>query len=124
MVSPEADRTNGAHAARTISHDLYGTADPGAFQPSGSYSTRLYGKSISVLGSPYPHRAREVALAPPGHAAHVTVYISAECRLSGAVTLGSVKVANRLRPLVAAGAAIEEAADVVTATLKPPTSGR
>ena len=26
----------GAHAARTISHDLHGTADPGAFQPSGS----------------------------------------------------------------------------------------
>ena len=114
---------HGAHAARTISHDLQRTEDPGPFQPSCSYSTWLYGKSINVLGSPYPHRDREVALAPPGHEAHVTVYTSAESRLSAAVTLGSAKLANRLRPLVAAGVAIEEAFDVVTATLKPPTSG-
>ena len=40
-----------------------------------------------------------------------------------AVTLGSAKVANRLRPLVAAGATLEEAADVVTATLTPSVAG-
>ena len=113
----------GAHAARTISHDLRRTQDPGPFQPSGSYSTRLYGKSINVLGSSHPHRDREVALAPPGHEAHVTVYTSVESRLSGAVTLGSAKVANRLRPLVAAGATLEEAADAVTATLTPSVAG-
>ena len=113
----------GAHAARTIGHDLLRTEEPGPFQPKGSYSTRLYGKSINVLGSSHPHRGREVALAPPGHEAHVTVYTSAENRLSAAVTLGSAKLANRLRPLVAAGAALEEAADVVTATLKPPMAG-
>ena len=114
----------GAHAARTISHDLQRTEDPGPFRPSGSYSTRLYGKSINVLGSPHPHRDREVSLAPPGHETHVTVYTSAESRLSAAVTLGSAKLANRLRPLVAAGAALEEAADVVTATLTPTVAGR
>lgn len=114
----------GAHAARTISHDLHRTGDPGLFQPSGSYSTRLYGKSINVLGTPHPHRGREVALAPPGHEAHVTVYTSTESRLSAAVTLGSAKLANRLRPLIAAGAALEEAVDVVTATLTPPAAGR
>jgi len=113
---------HGAHAARTIGHDLQLTEDPGPFELSGSYSTWLYGKSINVLGSPYPHRDREVALAPPGHEVHVTVYTSAESRLSAAVTLGSAKLANRLRPLVAAKAAIGQAADVVTATLKPPTS--
>jgi len=113
---------HGAHAARTIGHDLQLTEDPGPFELSGSYSTWLYGKSIHVLGSPYPHRDREVALAPPGHEVHVTVYTSAESRLSAAVTLGSAKLANRLRPLVAAKAAIGQAADVVTATLKPPTS--
>ncbi len=64
---------HGAHAARTIGHDLQLTEDPGPFQPSGSYSTWLYGKSINVLGSPYPHRDREVALAPPGHEVHITV---------------------------------------------------
>ena len=112
----------GAHAARTISHDLQHTEDPGPFQPSGSYSTRLYGKPINVLGAPHPHRGREVALAPPGQEAHVTVYTSAESRLSAAVTLGSAKLANRLRPLVAAGAGLDEAADVVTATLTPPTA--
>lgn len=114
----------GAHAARTISHDLHHTEDPGAFRPSGSYSTRVYGKSINVLGSSQPHRGREVALAPPGHEAHVTVYTGAEGRLSAAVTLGSAKVANRLRPLVAAGASLKEAADVVTATLTPSVAGR
>jgi 3-phenylpropionate/trans-cinnamate dioxygenase ferredoxin reductase subunit len=114
----------GAHAARTISCDLQRTEDPGPFEPSGSYSTRVYGKSINVLGSSHPHRGREVALAPPGHEAHVTVYTSAESRLSAAVTLGTAKVANRLRPLVAAGATLEEAADVVTATLAPSVAGR
>lgn len=112
----------GAHAARTIGHDLLRTDDPGPFQPSGSYSTRLYGQPINVLGAPHPHRGREVALAPPGQEAHVTVYTSAESRLSAAVTLGSAKLANRLRPLVAAGAGLDEAADVVTATLTPPTA--
>lgn len=114
----------GAHAARTISHDLLRTEDPGPFQPTGSYSTRLYGKSINVLGSPHPHRGREIALAPPGHEAHVTVYTSAESRVTAAVTLGSAKLANRLRPLVAAGAVLEEAAEIVTATLKVPVAGR
>ena len=112
----------GAHAARTISHDLQRTEDPGPFQPSGSYSTRLYGKSINVLGSPHPDRGREIALAPPGHEAHVTVFTSVESRLRAAVTLGSAKMANRLRPLVAAGADLEEAADVVAATLTPPAA--
>lgn len=114
----------GAHAASTISHDLLRTEDPGPFRPSGSHSTRLYGKSINVLGSPHLHRDREVSLAPPGHEAHVTVYTDAKSRLSAAVTLGSAKLANRLRPLVAAGAALEEAADVVNATLTPTVAGR
>jgi len=98
------------------------TDDPGPFHPSGSYSTRLYGKPINVLGTAHPHRGREISLGPPGHEGHVTVYTSAESRLSGAVTLGSAKLANRLRPLVAAGADLHEAADVVTATLTPPTA--
>lgn len=111
----------GGHAARSISHDLQLSEDPGPFEPSGSYSTWLYGKPINVLGSPHPHRDRELDLALPGNAAHVTFYASAERRLSAAVTLGSAKLANRLRPLVAVGAAIEDAADVVTATLTPLT---
>ncbi|WP_183097612.1 NAD(P)/FAD-dependent oxidoreductase [Nocardioides pelophilus] len=112
----------GAHVARTVSHDLRRTEDPGPFGPSGSYSTWLYGKAINVLGSPCPRRDREVVLAPPGHETHVTVFTSAEHRVSAAVTLGSAKLANRLRPLVVARAAVEEVADVVTATLSP-TSG-
>ena len=51
----------GAHAARTISHDLLRAEDPGPFQSSGSYSTRLYGKSINVFGSPPPYRGRDRA---------------------------------------------------------------
>lgn len=112
----------GAHAARTISHDLLRTDDPGPFHPSGSYSTRLYGKPINVLGAAHPHRGREISLGPPGREGHVTVYTSADNRLRGAVTLGSAKLANRLRPLVAAAAGINEAADVVTATLTPPVA--
>jgi hypothetical protein len=79
----------------------------------------LYGKAINVLGSPCLQRDREVDLAPPGHETHVTVFTSPERRVSAAVTLGSAKLANRLRPLVVARAAVGELADVVTATLSP-----
>jgi NADPH-dependent 2,4-dienoyl-CoA reductase/sulfur reductase-like enzyme len=113
----------GAHAARTISHDLHGADDPGPFRPSGSYSTRVYGKPINVLGSSQPHPGHEVALSPPGHEAHVTVYTGADSRLSAAVTLGSAKIANRLRPLVDARATLEEAAEVVSAILAPSVAG-
>ncbi|MFW2514504.1 NAD(P)/FAD-dependent oxidoreductase [Demequina sp. SO4-13] len=110
----------GAHAARSISYDLQLSGDPGPCEPNGGYSTWLYGKAISVLGSAHPYQDREIALGSTGNEAHVTVYASAEGRLSAAVTLGSAKLANRLRPLVAAGTAIEQAFDVVATTLKSP----
>ncbi|MDP3951121.1 NAD(P)/FAD-dependent oxidoreductase [Microbacterium sp.] len=82
----------GGHAARSISHDLQLTEDPGPFAPSGSYSTWLYGKPLNVLGSPHPHRDREIDLAPTGNEARVTLYTSTELRVTAAITLGSAKV--------------------------------
>lgn len=108
----------GAHAARTLTHELGLTEDPGPFRPSGSYSTWLYGKPISVLGTP-ASSDREIVLATLAeHGAHAAVHATAEDQVSAARVLGSAKLANKLRPLVAAGAPVEEAAVTVAANLR------
>ena len=112
---------HGLHAARTIGHDLQLCEDPGGYRATGSYSSWLYGKGVNVLGIPRS-QDREVALAPPNHGAQVTVYIGSTGRLRAAVVLGSGKLANRLRPVVAAGGTLDEAAEIVAATLKPAAS--
>ena len=111
----------GQHAARTIGLDLQLSPDPGAFRAPGSYSSWLYGKGINVLGTP-SEGDREIALAPPNHGAQVTVYVDSAGRLRAAVILGSGKLANRLRPVVTAGGTLDEAGEIITATLRPAAS--
>lgn len=87
--------------------------EPARTRPSGSYSTWLYGQLINVIGVRRDDD-REISVASPGRTALVTLYADARNCLSAAVTLGSVKVANRLRPLVTAGAPIIGATELVT----------
>lgn len=113
---------HGSHAARSIACGLGLAEDPGPFQPSGSYSTWLYGRPINVIGGRRKDD-REISAAPPGSAAQVTLYADAKNCLSAAVTLGSAKVANRLRPLVTVGAPIDAAAELVARVLTPSAPG-
>lgn len=110
----------GAHAGKVIAHDLGVADDPGPFTAARSFATRLHGKAVNVLGS----RAaadREVVLAGDVADSAVTVaFVDASDRVCGAVSLGSPKVANRLRPVVAAGGTLEQALDVLQPA--PPTA--
>jgi NADPH-dependent 2,4-dienoyl-CoA reductase/sulfur reductase-like enzyme len=100
----------GSHAARTIAYDLGLTADPGPWAGSASFATRLYGAPITVLGTPTGDPFDLVG-EPTGelHVAAATTTGS----LDGVVVRGPMKIANRLRPLVAAHAPVEDAVAVL-----------
>ena len=108
----------GRHAAQSIAHSLGASPDPGPFRASGSYSTWLYGRPINVMGVP-SHDDLEMSVAPRGAAAEVTLFADSKNCVRAAVTLGSAKMANRLRPLVAVGAPIEAVSELVARTLPP-----
>ena len=103
----------GRHVARTIAHDLGLATDPGPFDVAQSFATRLHGKAVTVLGMPHAGM-REVVLA--GNAADdaVTVgFVDQDGRMPAAVSLGSPKALNRIRPLVAAGVTLAEARELL-----------
>lgn len=99
----------GRHAARTIAHDLGVGADPGPFTAPESFATRLHGRAVTVLGRPGA-AVREVVVAGSATDGAVTLgFVDDGERLVGAVSLGRPGVLNKLRPLVAARASVEEA---------------
>ncbi len=101
--------SQGRHAARVVVHDLGLGADPGAFDVPESFATRLHGKAVTVLGRPGPG-VREVVLAGSVEDDAATVgLVDGDGRLTGAVALGSPRTLNKLRPLVAERATVEEA---------------
>lgn len=75
-----------------------------------SFATRLYGTPIAVLGTLTGHRSD--LLGGPTDELHVSVATVAGA-LHGAVVRGPLKIANRLRPLVAANAPLEDAVAVL-----------
>lgn len=110
----------GTHVARVIAHDLGLAEDPGAFSAPASFATRLHGRAVTVLGHHGP-TDREVVLSGAVEDSVVTIgLVDPGGRLAGVVSLGSPKVANRLRPLVAAGSSLGEAVRLlVEADLAP-----
>lgn len=110
----------GARAARSIGRQFGLHKDPEPARNTPSYATRLYGKSINVLGVPVTEH-REVSVATqPEDGVHVSAFLAETGQLAAAVVLGSQKIANKLRPLVGTYAAIEEAANVVAAASRRP----
>lgn len=101
----------GAHAARTIAYDLGLAEDPGPWAGSASFATRLYGAPITVLGTPTGDPFDLVG--EPAAELHVAAATTTGA-LHGVVVRGPMKIANRLRPLVAAHASVEDAVAVLT----------
>ncbi|MFC5175151.1 NAD(P)/FAD-dependent oxidoreductase [Nocardioides taihuensis] len=109
----------GRHAARVIAHDLGLAEDPGPFEPSLSFATRLHGKAMTVVGTWHPS-LREVVLAGDVADDAVTVgFADADDRLVGAVALGSPKVVNRVRSVVAGRGPLGAAREAVAAVAAP-----
>lgn len=101
----------GAHAARSIAHDLGLAEDPGPSVPSTSFTTRLHGSAIASLGTVTDRQLVDLVDDPLDD-----LHVSAAARagaLDGIVVRGPLKVANRLRPLVAARAPVEDAVAVL-----------
>lgn len=102
----------GTHAARAIAHDLGLVEDPGAVVGSTSFTTRLYGAPITALGTLTDELDLVDLVGDASGEVHVAAAITADA-VAGAVIRGPVKVANRLRPLVAARAPVEDAVAVL-----------
>jgi NAD(P)H-nitrite reductase large subunit len=105
--------SQGTHAARAIAHDLDLAEDPGALVGSTSFSTRLYDNPITVLGRFREERDPIDLAGEPAGELHVAATTAAAGALTGAVVRGPLKVANRLRPLIAAQAPLEDAVAVL-----------
>lgn len=104
----------GAHAAHAMLHDLGRHEDPGPFSSTSNFSTRLYGKTINVIGPIRPDH-REIVLTG-ARDPFMAVALTRDGRaIESAVVLGSAKAANRLRPLVQERAPVE----VANSTLAP-----
>lgn len=96
----------GRHAARALWEMLGDGPDPGGFAPVHGYSTRLHGRAITVTGQP-GRGVEEVVLAgEAGTPTATVVAVDHDGRAVGAVSLGSPRLLNALRPLVAARAAL------------------
>ena len=106
----------GAHAARTLAYDLGLGEDPGPWSGASSFTTRLHGAPISVLGT-LADDLHDLAGDPAGDL-HVAV-ASKDGALHGAVVRGPVKIANKLRPLVAAHGPLADAEAVLEQLAAP-----
>ncbi len=103
----------GRHAARVIAHDLGLRSDPGPFDVPESFATRLHGKAVTVHGGPRPG-LHEVVLAGETKSDAVTVaFVDEDGRLHGAVSIGSPRALNKIRPLAAARRPLSEARELL-----------
>lgn len=104
----------GAHAGRAIAHRLGLAEDPGPFTASASYATRLHGRPVNVIGSVDAGQREVLLTAADDPAVRVTVRVDDADRIRAAVGLGSPKLVNKLRPLVATAAPLTDGDSVVS----------
>lgn len=99
---------HGTHAARVIAADLGFGDDPGAFKATQSFATRLHGRAITVLGTRTDRET--VVRGDPANDEFVVAFTDAGGHLSGAIVVGPMKVANKVRPFVNDAAPVIELA--------------
>lgn len=77
----------GAHAARSLLHDLGAGDDPGPYRPSSRYSVRIHGTSIAGAGIAVPGAVERTASTAP----LLTVFETLAGTPTGAVGVGAAR---------------------------------
>lgn len=90
----------GRHAALALLHDIGAGDDPGRYDTLATYSTRLYGTKLTVVGHS-PAFARETVIAGDVDHWRFTVALAdADDKLTGVIGVGDARVANGLKDAV------------------------
>lgn len=91
----------GAHAARTIMHDLGEGEDPGPYRPASGFSLQVHGLSIMGVGAAAPDPVIDTASSPDGSL--ITTFRDREGNLTGAVGLSSAPEILAIKTQLAGG---------------------
>jgi NADPH-dependent 2,4-dienoyl-CoA reductase/sulfur reductase-like enzyme len=103
----------GKHAARAVLHDVGAHDDPGPFDQLPTYTTRLYGTRLTIVGHPQTF-AHETIVDGNTDDGRFTVALSDEHeRLVGAIGVGSARTANALKPAIRSHDPLDSAAKLV-----------
>lgn len=95
--------SQGRHVALALLHDIGDGDDPGRYDTLATYSTRLYGTKLTVVGHS-PAFARETVIAGDVDHGRFTVALTdTEDKLTGIVGVGGARVANSLKDAVREG---------------------
>lgn len=100
---------HGRHAALTLLHDLGLSGDPGGFKELPTYSTRVHGVRLTIVGSPAVVAAETLINGDPDNGSFTVALTDADQRLVGVVGVGSAKLANSLKAAVAANEPLDAA---------------
>jgi NADPH-dependent 2,4-dienoyl-CoA reductase/sulfur reductase-like enzyme len=94
----DAATAQGAHAARTLLHDLAEGQDPGPYAPSTGFTLRLYGHAISAYGVAVPGAVQRQQPTGSADAVLTTFHHPADGALIAAAGLGAGREILALRP--------------------------
>jgi NADPH-dependent 2,4-dienoyl-CoA reductase/sulfur reductase-like enzyme len=86
----DAAAAQGAHAARTVLHDLAGAPDPGPYVPVTGFTLQVHGTVVTAYGAVPPDAvARRLEVDDPG--ALLTTFHRPDGPLVGAVGIGAAR---------------------------------
>lgn len=114
----------GRRAARSVAVDLGlldGDDHDAEPPPLPSYSTYVGDTKLTVLGWNAPGSVEHVVLGAPGDARFLVAHVLAD-QVVGAVGVGGARAANRIRPLIEAGAALAQVREALEAMTSSRTS--
>lgn len=100
----------GRHAALTLLHDAgYLEHDPGPYHYLPTYSTRLYGTKLVVVGQPQSSARETVLAGDPDQGRFTVAHADADNRLTAVVGVGGGRLVTSLRDAVYSGASMSSA---------------
>jgi NADPH-dependent 2,4-dienoyl-CoA reductase/sulfur reductase-like enzyme len=99
----------GRHAASAVLHDLGIGEDPGIFDVVPTYSTRLYGTRVTIVGHPHSNVEETIIDGDPETGRFTVALTGEHHRLVGAVGVGGAGLVHALAPAVHANVALDAA---------------